>query len=153
MGGHRARLQGLRTMTTIMPAPSDRPTRSCRLSSFHRSCHQRSIPSSGSPTAALLQCDDHQGRRGLRCVSNGSRHWACRLGRVTTGTTSEDFGWWHVEWFEDSTRRGVHSKFYPPHHSYPPKYARRGNVLTIMGWHHSNRDIWYRVGGQCRVTR
>jgi hypothetical protein len=69
-----------------------------------------------------------------------------------TWTAAEDFGWWHVEWFQDSIRRGVHAKNYPPHHSYPPKFARPGNVLTVMGWHHSNTDRWYRVGGQCRVS-
>ena len=65
--------------------------------------------------------------------------------------TSEDFGWWHVEWFENASKRGVHAKNYPPHHSYPAKFARPGDVLTVSGWHDSNRNVWYRVGGQCRV--
>jgi hypothetical protein len=66
---------------------------------------------------------------------------------------SEDFGWWHVDWFQNSTRRGVHAKNYPPHHSYPQTFARHGDVLTVMGWHHSDTDHWYRVGGQCLVSR
>ena len=69
-----------------------------------------------------------------------------------TWDPSENSGWWHVEWFENSVRRGVHAKDYPPHHSYPPKFAHRGDILSVIGWHHSNRNVWYRVGGECRVT-
>ena len=76
-------------------------------------------------------------------------------GRVVWGAymwdPSEDYGWWNVTWFQNAKKRGLHAKHYPPHHSYPPKYARKGDVLTVMGWHHSNRDVWYRVGGQCVV--
>lgn len=50
-----------------------------------------------------------------------------------TWTAAEDFGWWHVEWFQNSIRRGIHAKNYPPHHSYPPNVARSGDVLTVMG--------------------
>jgi hypothetical protein len=67
--------------------------------------------------------------------------------------TSEDFGWWYVEWFRNGKRAGRHAKYYPPHHTIPASIAQPGSILTVMGWHHSNTDRWYRVGGACRVPR